>query len=104
LGTQSVFLCLSVSSTGQTSTTTINTSTGGLLPNASNGAKPRFVRFAATGNCFIRAGVGAQTAVATDMLLTNGAPTVIAMMGSTHWAAIDDGVSVRVNVTPLENS
>jgi hypothetical protein len=93
-----------VQATGQTATTTISTSTGNTLPNTSAGTKPRFVRFSATGTCYVRMGVGAQTAVNTDMMVQAGAPVILAVAGSTNWAAIDDGVSVKVNVTPLENS
>jgi len=98
-------LGLTISSTGQRTTTTINTSTDtALLPVGSDGLKPRFVRFAATGTCYIRMGIGAQTAVTTDVMIQVGAPLILAAMGSTHWAAIDDGVAVKVTVTPLENS
>lgn len=95
---------LTVNATGQTVTTTINTSTGNTFPLASNGVKPRFVRFRATGNCFVRIGVGAQTAVNTDMLMGATVPQIVSIGGCTHWAVIDDGASVKFNVTPLEDS
>lgn len=99
-----MFPFISVNKTGQTVTTTISTSTGNTVPTSTDGLKPRYVRFASTGNCFVRIGIGAQTAVNTDMLVTAASPQIVALSGCTHWAAIDDGVSVKVNVTPLEDS
>lgn len=96
--------CLQVARTGQTATTTINTSTGNTLPVNSEGVKPRYLRFASTGTCYVRVGIGAQTAVNTDILVQPGAPVILMALGSTHWAGIDDGVSVKINVTPLEDS
>ena len=99
------FEFINVLATGQTVTTVINTSTGNTFPLASNAAKPRFVRFRSTGTCYIRIGVGAQTAVNTDlMMVVSGVPIILGIGGCTHWAAIDDGVSVKLNVTPLEDS
>lgn len=98
------FDIITVSATGQRVTTTISTSAGNTIPNTSAGTKPRFVRFAATGNCYIRMGIGAQTAVTTDVLLQAGAPLILAAQGSTHYAVIDDGVSVKLTATPLEDS
>lgn len=98
------FHAFDVQATGQRATTTINTSTGGALPVDSSGGKPRFVRFAATGTCYVRIGIGAQTAVTTDILVQAGAPVILAVAGSTNWAGIDDGTSVKITVTPLENS
>lgn len=100
----SMFHFFQRAATGQTATTTASTSTGNTLPNTSEGNKPRFVRFASTGTCYVRMGIGAQTAVATDVMVQPGAPVILLTMGSTHWAGIDDGTSVKINVTPLEDS
>ena len=99
-----MFPFINVNKTGQTVTTTISTSTGNTFPTSSDGLKPRKVRFAATGNCYVRFGIGAQTAANTDMLITAASPQIVGTSGSTHWAVIDDGVSVKFNVTPLEDS
>lgn len=95
---------LQVQATGQTVTTVASTSTGNTVPNASNGLKPRYLRFSSTGTCYVRLGIGAQTAVNTDLMVRPESPVILSLFGSTHWAAIDDGVSVKVNVTPLEDS
>ena len=90
--------------TGATVTTVISTSQGNTLPRTSAGTPPRFTRFCATGTCYIRTRTGAATAVATDLMLTAGAPVVLATGQDTHYAVIDDGVSVKLNITPLEDS
>jgi hypothetical protein len=99
-----LFHSITVAATGQTATTTISTSTGNTIPNTLAGTRARFTRFAATGACFIRVGNGAQTAVTTDMLLLPNVPQIVSTLGMTNWAAIDNGVSVVLNVTPLEDS
>ena len=92
-----------VAATGVTVTTVINTSQGNTLPPTSAGTPPRFTRFCATGTCYVRTRTGAATAATTDMMLTAGDPVVLATGRDTHYAVIDDGVSVKLNVTPLED-
>lgn len=96
----------SIIATGQRSTTTINTATAAAtIPTDSTGAKPHYVRFSATGNCYVRLApsAGLAVAVTTDAAVQVGAPLVLAVHGNTHWSAIDDGVSVKVTITPLED-
>lgn len=96
---------VSVQATGVTVTTTISTSAGGAIPNNSAGALPKYVRFTATGTCYVRLRPAATTAVNTDAMVTAGAPALIlAVHGNTQYAVIDDGVSVKVNITPLEDA
>lgn len=98
---------ISVAATGQRTTTTINTATtAATIPNDSSGAKPKYVRFGATGACYVRLApsAGLAVAVATDALVQVGAPLILAVHGNTHWSAIDDGTSVKVTVTPLEDA
>ena len=95
---------ISVNATGQTVTTTASTSTGNTLPVLSDGSRPRFVRFACTTPVHVRLGIGAQTAVATDVMVNANDELILAVGGATHWAAIDAGVAARVNVAPLEDS
>lgn len=86
------------------SITTGAASSGGTLPNASSNEVPRYVRIAASVAACVRIGVGAQTAVATDMLVQPGDAVVIAVpRGCTHVAAIQLAAAGVVIVTPLED-
>lgn len=86
------------------SITTGAASSGGALPNASSGEVPRYVRIAASVAACVRIGVGAQTAVATDMLVQPGDAVVIAVpRGCTHVAAIQLSAAGVVIVTPVED-
>lgn len=98
------FQTMSVLATGVTHTTVINTSVGGTIPLTSDGTKPRHVRFAASGTAYVRLRNAATNAVNTDAMVQPGAPLVLEVGGNTHYAVIDDGVSAKVNVTPLEDS
>ena len=94
---------ISVAATGVRVTTTINTSSGSTIPNNSTGTKPKYVSVTSTGTCYVRFGVGAQTAVTTDKMVTLGAPFIFAVHGNDNYAVIDDGVSVKVSICPLED-
>jgi hypothetical protein len=86
------------------SITTGAASSGGALPNASSGEVPRYVRIAASVAACVRMGVGAQTAVATDLLVQPGDSVVLAVpRGFTHVAAIQLAAAGIVIVTPLED-
>jgi hypothetical protein len=93
-----------VAVTGATVTTTVNTSLSNTIPLTSAGTPPRFTRFIATGICWIRTRSGASTAVITDLMLTAGLPVILATGADTHYAVIDAGVAVTLNITPLEDS
>ncbi|MBT2300367.1 hypothetical protein J7E70_07805 [Variovorax paradoxus] len=86
------------------SITTGAASSGGTLPNASSGEVPRYVRIAASVAACVRIGPGAQTAVATDMLVQPGDAVVLAVpRGCTHVAAIQLAAAGVVIVTPVED-
>lgn len=86
------------------SITTGAASSGGALPNASSGEVPRYVRIAATVAACVRIGPGAQTAVATDLLVQPGDSVVLAVpRGCTHAAAIQLAAPGVVIVTPVED-
>lgn len=86
------------------SITTGAASSGGALPNASSGEVPRYVRIAASVAACVRIGVGAQTAVATDLLVQPGDAVVLAVpRGCTHVAAIQLAAAGVVIVSPLED-
>jgi aspartate/methionine/tyrosine aminotransferase len=94
---------LTVTVTG-VSITTGAASSGGALPVASSGEIPRYVRVAASVAACVRIGVGAQTAVATDLLVQPGDAVILAVpRGCTHVAAIQLAAAGVVIVTPLED-
>lgn len=94
---------LTVTVTG-VSITTGAASSGGALPNASSGEVPRYVRIAASVAACVRIGVGAQTAVATDLLVQPGDAVILAVpRGCTHVAAIQLAAAGVVIVSPLED-
>lgn len=98
---------ISVAATGQRTTTVVSTATAAAaVPVDSSGAAPKYLRFAATGTCYVRLApsAGLAVAVVTDVLVQAGAPVILARHGNTHWSAIDDGVAVKVTVTPLEDA
>lgn len=94
---------LQVGATG-VSITTSATSANANVPNDSSGTKPRYVRVAATAAAYVRIGSGAQTAVATDMLIQPG-DSVILMVpaGTPNVGAIQVAAAGIVNVTPIES-
>ena len=94
---------LTVTVTG-VSITTGAASSGGALPVASSGEIPRYVRVAASAAACVRIGVGAQTAVATDLLVQPGDAVILAVpRGCTHVAAIQLAAAGVVIVSPLED-
>jgi len=94
---------LTVAVTG-VSITTGAASSGGALPNASSGEVPRYVRIAASAAACVRIGVGAQTAVATDLLVQPGDAVILAVpRGCTHVAAIQLSAAGIVIVSPAED-
>ena len=94
---------LTVTVTGL-SITTGAASSGGALPVASSGEVPRFIRVTASAAACVRIGVGAQTALATDLLVQPGdAITLRVPNGVTHVAAIQLTAAGIVIVTPLED-
>jgi hypothetical protein len=96
------FPAMNIGATGATVTTTISTSANGTIPNTSAGTKARYVRVAST--VYVRLTVGAGTAVTTDAMVTSGSPLILETLGYSHYAVIDDGASVKVNIAPLEDN
>lgn len=93
---------IQVSATGL-SITTGAASAGGALPVGASGAKTRYVRISASVAACVRVGNGAQTAVATDLLLIPGDSVILNVMGCTHAAAIQLVAAGVVIVTPMED-
>jgi len=83
--------------------TTGAASAGATIPLASNGAVPRYVRISATAAACVRIGTGAQTAVATDMLVHPAESVIMATLGCTHIAAIQQAAAGVVQVSPVED-
>lgn len=72
-----------------------------LATNTSNGVA-RYVRVAATAAAYVRFGVGAQTAVNTDMLVQPGDAVLIDAAGATHAAALQVASAGVVQISPVE--
>ena len=93
---------ISVSVTG-VSLATSGTSAGTTIPLDSAGVVPRYIRVAATQPACIRLGVGAQTAVTTDLQVQPGDAVILKVMWRTHIAAIQVAAAGVVQVSPLED-
>lgn len=93
---------ITVSKTGIQIATT-GTSAGATIPLDSSGSVPRLIRIAATFAACVRLGVGAQTAVTTDLQVQPGDSVVVSTNGATHIAAIQVSAAGVVQVSPLEN-
>lgn len=92
-----------VASTG-TTVTSGAASASVAIPNASDGVKPRYVRIAASGESFVKMGVGAgTTATNNDVLIQPADCVIMSVGGNTHIAYIQGPAAARVNITPLED-
>lgn len=79
-------------------------SAGAAIPTAQSGEIPRYIRVAATVAACIRIGAGAQTAVATDLMVQPGDAVILSVpSGFTNFAVIQVAAAGVVIVTPLEN-
>jgi hypothetical protein len=86
------------------SVTTGAASAGSTIPTASSGEAPRYIRVAASAAAYFRIGVGAQTALATDLQVQPGDAVILHVpSGVTHFAALQVAASGVVQVSPLEN-
>ena len=86
------------------SVTTGAASTGSTIPTASSGEAPRYIRVAASAAAYFRIGVGAQTAVSTDLQVQPGDAVILHVpSGVTHFAALQVAGPGVVQVSPLEN-
>ena len=85
------------------SITTSATSANATIPNSSAGVLPRYIRISATANAFVRIGSGAQTAVATDMLVQPAESVILAVNGNNNIAAIQQLAAGIVQVSPVED-
>lgn len=93
---------IAVSKTG-VQITTSGVSADAAIPVDSSGGIPRLVRVAASAGACVRLGLGAQTAVVTDLQVQPGDAVVISTNGATHIAAIQVTAAGVVQVSPLEN-
>lgn len=94
---------LQVSATG-VSITTSAASANAAVPHDGAGTVPRYVRIAATAAAHVRIGEGAQTALATDMLVQPGDAVIVACPhANPNVAAIQDSAAGKVVVTPIDN-
>lgn len=81
---------------------TSGVSAGATLATDTSGAVAKHIRIAASAAAYVRIGVGAQTAVNTDMMVQPGDAVIIATNGSTHVAALQVAAAGVVQVSPVE--
>ncbi|WP_343577944.1 hypothetical protein [Pseudomonas sp.] len=94
---------ITVTVTGATIATGAASASAG-IPKASSGEYPRYIRIAATAAAYVRIGKGAQTAIATDLLVQPGDAVVLAVAsGLDTVAAIQVTAAGVVQISPLEN-
>lgn len=84
------------------SITTSGASAGTALATSSSGGVAQYVRIAASVAAYVRLGVGAQTAVNTDMMIAPGEAIVVATNGATHAAALQVAAAGVVQISPVE--
>ena len=80
--------------------TTGAASAGATIPFNTAGVVPKFIRITASVAACVRIGTGAQTAVATDAVVQPGEALIIATLGCTHIAAIQQAAAGVVQVSP----
>lgn len=83
--------------------TTGAASAGATIPMSSAGVVPRYIRVTASVAACVRIGTGAQTAVATDMVVQPGEAVFLSVNGCTHIAAIQQAAAGTVQVSPVED-
>lgn len=67
-------------------------------------AKARFMRIATTSAAYVRWGVGAQTAVAGDLLVQPGDAVVVQVNGADTIACLQVAAAGVLVATPLDNA
>lgn len=92
---------LSVGATGK-SITLSGSSSDTTLPTDASGNTARYCKLASTTGAFVRWGLGAQTAVNTDLLVWPGDTVVVATQGANHVAGLQAATGGVLIVTPLE--
>ena len=94
---------LSVIKTGIAVTTGI-ASVNTAIPTNSASTLPYYIRLTATAACYVKVGVGAQTAVAGDLLIQPDAPTILCTGPSIDNIAVLQVTAAGIlQVSPLEN-
>ncbi len=96
-------LGLQIFQVGVTATTAAS-SARSPLPTAS-GSVAKYVRVAASGECYVRLGDSTVVATGNDTLIQPADATIFATNGATHIAYIQGGAAgtARVNIIPVEN-
>lgn len=93
---------LSVVKTGTTiAVTGVSAAVG--VPTDSSGSIPKYIRVAATADCYVKIGPTGVTAAAGDMLIQPGAPIVLKTGFAPFIAAIQVSAAGTVQVSPLED-
>ncbi|KPF66117.1 hypothetical protein IP84_17030 [beta proteobacterium AAP99] len=74
------------------------------IPSTSAGTPPKFVRVAASAECYVRPGIGAGTTATSNSILVQPADSVVlAVFGLTHIGYIQGQAAARLNIVPIEN-
>lgn len=93
---------LSIAATGA-QVTTGAASSSVVIPNCANGQPARYVRLAATGDCYVRPGATAVTATVNDILIINGESQLLNVAGMTHIAYLQETAAAKLNISPVES-
>lgn len=94
---------ITVTKTGVNQATS-GVSAGSTLPTDSAGNVPRYIRVSASAAAYFRIGVGAQTAVSTDMMVQPGDAVVMHVpSGMTNFACLQVAAAGVIQVSPMEN-
>lgn len=72
------------------------------IPNNAAGRAPKHVRIQCTGNAYIRPGSASTTATVNDVLISPNYDVYMVVAGFTHIAYLQEAVSAKINITPLE--
>lgn len=73
------------------------------IPVNSAGAKPLYIRVAATNESYVQMGGSAVAATANSLLVQPADSVILSVGGHTHIAHIQGTAVGKVNITPLED-
>lgn len=93
---------LTIAVDGQTVTTAATTARIA-IPNASNGAKARYVLVTASGESYVMMGNSAVNATANSLLVQPSDSRLLTVGGHTHIAYIQGVAAARVSIQPVED-
>lgn len=74
-----------------------------VIPNASNGSRPYYVRLASTTECYVRIGVAGIVATSNSLLIQPADSVLLSVSGNTTIAYIQGTAMGKLNISPLED-